>query len=215
MFDERNATADELWEWCLLEYKSSNFLARRLFDGFFSNLRSILSHAKATDRVLEVGCGAGESSDRVIKMIGQAHFEVSDYDERYVSKIRQKKPHLNVSRESVYALEREDASFDWVVMLEVLEHLEQPETALRELFRVSRKNVVISVPREPLWRTLNMLRGRYISDWGNTPGHLQHFSAARLRRLIGPHANIVQIRKPVPWLMVWARKKTAASGEFD
>jgi ubiquinone/menaquinone biosynthesis C-methylase UbiE len=37
-------------------------------------------------------------------------------------------------------------SFDTVLMIEVLEHLPEPISALREAFRVAKKNVLISVP---------------------------------------------------------------------
>jgi ubiquinone/menaquinone biosynthesis C-methylase UbiE len=37
-------------------------------------------------------------------------------------------------------------SFDTVLMIEVLEHLPEPIIALREAFRVAKKNVLISVP---------------------------------------------------------------------
>ena len=36
--------------------------------------------------------------------------------------------------------------------------------------------LLVCVPREPLWRGLNMARGAYLKDLGNTPGHLNHWS---------------------------------------
>ena len=66
-------------------------------------------------------------------------------------------------------------AFEAVVCTEVLEHLEEPEKALRELLRVTRRWVILSVPREPLWRVLNMVRGAYLRHFGNTPGHIGGF----------------------------------------
>ena len=41
--------------------------------------------------------------------------------------------------------------------------------------------LLVSVPREPLWRGLNMARGAYMRDLGNTPGHVNHWSKRALR----------------------------------
>ncbi len=38
------------------------------------------------------------------------------------------------------------------------------------------RHLLVSVPREPLWRALNMARGAYWRELGNTPGHLNHWS---------------------------------------
>ena len=38
------------------------------------------------------------------------------------------------------------------------------------------------MPREPLWRGLNMARGAYLKDLGNTPGHVNHWSKRSFHR---------------------------------
>jgi len=90
------------------------------------------------------------------------------------------------TRESIYELPRPAASVDTVVCLEVLEHLGDPEAGLRELARVTQRHVILSVPREPLWRLLNMARGAYLRDWGNTPGHLRNY----LRTVARPPSGV-------------------------
>ena len=44
---------------------------------------------KNIDKVLEVGCGTGESSKRIGSFFKNKHFEVSEYEERYVSKLKE------------------------------------------------------------------------------------------------------------------------------
>ena len=69
---------------------------------------------------------------------------------------------------------------------EVLEHLEDTEAAVNVLAQIATPYLVVSVPREPLWRILNLARGAYLKDLGNTPGHVQHWSTASFLRLLEP-----------------------------
>ena len=94
-----------------------------------------------------------------------------------------------------------------MLAVEVLEHLPDPAGALRELARIARRDIVVSVPNEPTWRALNLVRGSYISDWGNTPGHIQHWSSKRFSTLVGEHFDVVTVRKPLPWTVVTARAR--------
>ena len=105
---------------------------------------------------------------------------------------------------SAYELPFADGEFDLVAAIEVFEHLERPEAALAEMARVARRHVLVSVPREPLWRAANLASGRYLSDLGNTPGHIQHFSRRGIATLVGSAADVVQISGPLPWTVVLA-----------
>ncbi|MCU0373627.1 MAG: class I SAM-dependent methyltransferase [Ignavibacteria bacterium] len=204
--DEENATADELWDYCLLEYKNRNLITKRLFDNFFSRLAEIIKTFESDSRILEVGCGAGESSKNIIAFLKGQYFEASDFDKRYVEKLKSMKPKYRITVESVYSLNRNDNEFDHIIMTEVLEHLDDYRLALKELFRVARKSVVISVPNEPLWRILNMVRFRYLRDLGNTPGHLNHFSKKSLIKELKEFGTIKKVFTPVPWIMIECEK---------
>ncbi len=71
-----------------------------------------------------------------------------------------------------------------VVTSEVLEHMEDPERALGQLLGVCGGYLLVTVPNEPIWRILNMARGKYWRRLGNTPGHVQHWNKRTLRKLI-------------------------------
>lgn len=87
----------------------------------------------------------------------------------------------------------------------MLEHLERPEDALRILREVAKGWVILSVPREPLWRIMNMARGKYLGDLGNTPGHVQHWSHRGFVEMVSRHLEIVSVRLPMPWTMLLCR----------
>jgi hypothetical protein len=63
------------------------------------------------------------------------------------------------------------------------------------------------VPREPIWRLLNMMRGKYIGSLGNTPGHLQHWSTSEFRKFVAPVFNVVEVRTPLPWTILLMQRK--------
>ncbi len=99
-----------------------------------------------------------------------------------------------------------DGTFDLVLAVEVLEHLPDPARALDELARVARPGAtaVLSVPSEPLWRALNLARGKYVGELGNTPGHIQHWTPRSFRRLVSRRFEVRAVRRPVPWTVLAA-----------
>lgn len=205
-------TPDELWDFIRLEYQSQNPISKKLYSNFYNKINFILeNYIKENDKLLEVGCGAAESSLRIHatldKLKFDTNFEASEFDNRYVEKINSLNYPFKVIQESVYELTRKDDEFNMVFLLEVLEHLEMPEAAIKELFRISSKYVVISVPNEPIWRMANMARLQYLKDFGNTPGHINHFNHSKLNKLVKPYGKIVKVFKPFPWIIIVVEKQ--------
>jgi len=130
---------------------------------------------------------------------------VSEYNADSVRKMREGGFPVRVKQESVYELQREDKSFECVMLLEVLEHLEDYQKALEELRRVAKKFMVIGTPNEPIWRILNVLRGKYLSKWGNSPGHINHWSSSALVRLLSEFGIVERVYKPLPWTIALVR----------
>jgi 2-polyprenyl-3-methyl-5-hydroxy-6-metoxy-1,4-benzoquinol methylase len=98
-----------------------------------------------------------------------------------------------------------DNEFDLACAIEVLEHVPNPEHTVAEMARCAGRHLLVSVPREPLWRMLNMARGAYWSDLGNTPGHLNHWSKSSFVRLLSQYGEVAQARSPFPWTMLLVR----------
>ena len=78
----------------------------------------------------------------------------------------------------------------------------EPEATLAEMARVARGHLLVSVPREPLWRGLNMARGAYWRDLGNTPGHVNHWSKRGFVSLLSRYGTVEEARSPFPWTML-------------
>lgn len=192
------------------KYKNPNRIARYLTDQFFHKLQSIITGLPESASLLEVGCGPGESTRRIVKMLNGQQFEASEFEARLVQLHQQQGFPVPIKQESVYELNRPDNAFDCVLLLEVLEHLDDVEKALEEIFRIAKRSVIISVPNEPLWRILNFCRGKYWGQLGNTPGHINHWSSSGFMELIGRYGQVVSVHKPIPWTIVHAQVNKGA-----
>lgn len=190
------------------KYESRNPVARRLLQGYFTALAE-LCKCLAPTRVLEVGCGEGYLTRTLCRWWPPADVVGIDLSPELFEFSDPSSSRARFLSQSAYELGFAASSFDLVVAAEVLEHLEEPERALDEVDRVASDYVILSVPREPLWRILNLIRLTYLRDWGNTPGHFQHWSTAAFKDLVASRFETVAVRNPLPWTMILARKKDA------
>lgn len=192
------------------KYGSKNPLVNWMMAGFDTALQNFVS-AAAPNTIHEVGCGEGywvmtwavegrqvrgtDFSEQVIHMAQQ------NAEERGLD------PALFEAR-SIYDVDPAVDSADLIVCCEVMEHVDDPEAAFQALTKVAKKDLIVSVPREPLWRALNMARGKYLTDFGNTPGHINHWSSAGIERLAAKYFDVVSVAKPLPWTMIHCRTKS-------
>lgn len=189
------------------KYTKTGSIGNFLVKNFFKKIKDI-SPTEETGNVLEVGCGAGYSLVHLQKYYDtKVSFSACDIDPELVRLAKEKNPNVMCEVGSIYDLPYKDKSFDTVYCLEVMEHLEDPKKALEELARVTRKNIIISTPNEPIWRFLNCARLKYLSNLGNTPGHINHWSSKKLSNLISNYFEIKKIKKPLPWTIVYGKAK--------
>lgn len=188
------------------KYATRNPIARYLFENFLKTGYRFLSPVTPLS-ILEVGCGEGKLSSLLHNWKPDAQVFGVDISERVFDQSILRSANVQVAVQSAVALGFPDRSFDLVVAVEVLEHLEEPELALAELRRVARRHLLLSVPREPLWRVLNLARLSYLSNWGNTPGHVQHWSSREFVDLVSQYLLPVQVEMPIPWTMILAVKE--------
>ena len=206
MVSERLAPADLVAGNVYDKYHTGNPIARRLMNGFMSAFDRLLEIGER-ESLLEVGCGEGYLMSRISEAFPLSHRVGCDLSFEIVELAHnQGCPEVPFLQASVYELPWPDESWDVVVACEVLEHLEYPEQALKEMRRVCRRACLVSVPREPVWRLANLARMKYLTRLGNTPGHVQRFSTAAFTDLVGRHFSVEQVLQPFPWTMIWSVK---------
>jgi 2-polyprenyl-3-methyl-5-hydroxy-6-metoxy-1,4-benzoquinol methylase len=190
------------------KYQSGNPIARKLMAGFMGGFDALVSRTDARS-AFEVGCGEGHLSMRLLErgidtrgmdleaeVVAEANeaARAAGHGERFTAG-------------SVYDFAPGEITADLIVCCEVLEHLPDPARALDILSRQQAGHWLFSVPREPIWRVLNLARGKYVGQLGNTPGHLQHWSTRAFRAFVSTRFDLVELRRPLPWTMILCRGK--------
>lgn len=184
------------------KFNTTNPIARHLMNGFLDSFRELF--AEVSDDVqslLEVGCGEGHMLD-VVNGLKPIPSHGIDVEMSVLAEAKKRRPEANIIFADGHHLPYADRSFDFTMACEVLEHVHQPARVLAEIKRVTRRYAIFSVPREPIWRVLNMARGKYWGHLGNTPGHIQHWSTNAFLNEVSAHFRIVAYRQPLPWTMV-------------
>jgi 2-polyprenyl-3-methyl-5-hydroxy-6-metoxy-1,4-benzoquinol methylase len=189
------------------KYGSTNPVVRRLMAGFERTLDELLS-AAAPSSVLDVGCGEGVLTCRWAQRLAPRRVVGIDLEDPAIQAEwdRRRAPNLEYRINKAENLPFADGEFGLAAAIEVLEHVPDPEHTLAEMARVASGHLLVSVPREPLWRALNMARGAYLRDFGNTPGHLNHWSKRSFVKLLSRHGEVVEARSPFPWTMLLVRR---------
>lgn len=192
------------------KYGSANPLVRRLMTGFQAVLDELLARAAregGVASVLDVGCGEGVLTERWARRLDPAPVTGLDLDDPKLAAEWQARSRENLQFRTGAAEELPfgDCEYDLVAAIETLEHVGDPARAVSEMARVARRHLLVSVPREPLWRGLNLARGAYVRRLGNTPGHLNHWSKRGIAGLLARHGEVVELRSPFPWTVALVR----------
>jgi ubiquinone/menaquinone biosynthesis C-methylase UbiE len=189
------------------KYSARNPAIRLLTERWVANLDRVFGQVSREvggrpARALEVGCGEGVIADKLHRRFGSVvALDLPDAGlradwSRYVGP--------QFLHASAHELPFADDQFEVVVAAEVLEHLPDPHKGLQEMARVGRRHLVLSVPREPIFRSCNLVAGRYVRELGNTPGHLNHWSKGGFVGFVAQVAEVREVTSPFPWTCIWA-----------
>ncbi|MCW3033981.1 MAG: hypothetical protein QOK19_2280 [Solirubrobacteraceae bacterium] len=188
------------------KYGSNNPVVKRLMAGFEGDLQELFTRADAAS-VLDVGCGEGVLVHRWALERPGTRLVGIDLEEPSIQAgwAEREAPNLEYRVMGAENLPFADDEFELASAIEVLEHVPDPEHTVAEMARCANRHLLVSVPREPLWRMLNIARGAYWSELGNTPGHLNHWSRRAFVALLSRHGKVVEVRSPFPWTMLLVR----------
>jgi 2-polyprenyl-3-methyl-5-hydroxy-6-metoxy-1,4-benzoquinol methylase len=135
-----------------------------------------LRRYRTSGRLLDVGCGAGA----VLRTMSADGWHAEGQDVSEAAADRLEKEGFRIHREALEQLAAENASFDVVVMSEVIEHLRAPDVTLRAVKRLLRPGGALYLTT-PNFGSLSrwVLRDQWRAI--DLPGHLSYFDHRSLR----------------------------------
>lgn len=190
------------------KYRTGNPIARWLMDGFLGAFDSLCARVPVS-AALEIGCGEGELSIRLARRGFQVRGCDISADIIDEARLRAKAARVDATfwTQPIESIDVAAERAPLVVCCEVLEHLDDPDRAVDILAELTLSHLLVSVPREPLWRVLNMARGKYLAELGNTPGHVNHWSRQAFLKLLERRFEVMDVRSPLPWTMALCRRR--------
>ncbi|MGJ8664212.1 MAG: class I SAM-dependent methyltransferase [Marinicella sp.] len=191
------------------KYDSKNIISQKLIAGFMNTIDVLTQNINQDiSNITECGCGQGHVNRQLEHLFPEAKIKGFDIakDDILIADSEKLLSSTQFYHKSIYDLDQTDSA-QLMVCCEVLEHLVEPHSALKKMAACKADYYLFSVPNEPIWRILNMARGKYLKDWGNTPDHRNHWSTRKFCKFISTELNVLVVKKPLPWSMVLATSK--------
>ncbi len=174
------------------------FLIRRFHDEVVRLLEAVPHSA-----ILDLGCGEGFVLDHLLASGIDADLVGIDRSSTAIASARSRLgTAIDLVQGDVTSLEDLPRPFEVVMMLEVLEHLDEPDATLDLLRDLSTGHVIVSVPHEPFFRGLNLIRFKNLKRLGSDPEHVHHWTKRGFERLVGRRFEIVDRGRAFPWTLL-------------
>ncbi len=182
------------------KHTSKNPLKKIFIGNFFKTVLNQLKNLNL-ENILDVGCGEGFTLNKLKENnVGKKYLGI-DYSKTAIEIGKKLYSDLDLKTGNIYKLGFKDNSFDLVICSEVLEHLENPKKGLKELIRVSKKYILLSVPNEPFFEIFNF------TQWGKDIGHINHWTSFGFRKFVeSEKVKIIYFKTPFPWAVVLLEK---------
>jgi len=183
------------------KYINKNFFHRfflnRFLDAIYYEIDTL-----SPNTILDFGCGEGFFL-KAMRDRGLSEKKILGVDNREnaIKRATTLIPEYDFRCTDIFQINPHNFQFDIVIAIEVLEHLYQPQRVLKHLNVLSSKHVLFTVPFEPWFRIINLLRGRDILRLGNHPEHINHWSPKGFRKFLEPHINIKKLYVQFPWIV--------------
>jgi SAM-dependent methyltransferase len=184
------------------KYANKNYIHQFVLKRFFNTIAQEIGNVPRED-VLEFGCGEGlllqELKKRKIyfkSLIGL------DIREEALEQARLLHPEYQFEKKDILRWNCNPKSFDLIIASEVLEHLIEPERAMARLTELSRNEMLLTVPWEPWFRLMNLLRGRDIRHFGNHPEHINKWGFNEFVHFLSKYTVVKSARISFPFIIV-------------
>src|SRR5258705_54758 len=154
---------------------SDNPIHQRLLKAY------VIAAGKVKGNLLEVGCGEGRGIDWLMPKVD--NYSAIDKIVAVVEKLKAKHPEGNIISGNIPPLPYTDNTFDCVVSFQVIEHIKDDHSFLKEISRVLKPNgyAMISTPNRPMSLSRN-------------PWHEREYTADELTALAKKYFGSVEMK---------------------
>ncbi len=166
---------------------------RLKFDFLFDVLK--LSEPK---QILEVGCGAGKFIFSLADEFPDAHFTGIDISNSAILKASQnnRRNNIHFSVADAQQMNFDEGSFDAIIVLDVLEHVNDPEKVIQDCYRFLKPGGVIHtfIPCEAqsIYWIAEKVLGFHTKE--KSVGHIQRFTRKQAKALIETKMSVTDIK---------------------
>lgn len=189
------------------KHESRNPIKQALIRAFHAKAIELVRRA-APKTILELGCGEGYVLSALADAGIDAELSGVELSERAVKIARERLgDRATIEHRDARELIADGRRFDLVMMLEVLEHIRDPEQMLPILDRLSTGWLLLSVPWEPLFMASNFLSGKNLRRLGNDPDHVNHWGRRGFEKFVATRFDIIEMPIVFPWTMALARSR--------
>jgi len=190
-----------------LKYQSKNIIKNNLLKKFLIGLffKKIYREIKKSNskNIIDLGCGEGFLENYLKDKNVDLKITGVDINHKAINYARKNNSQFKFLVDDILNLKMK-GNFDLAMMLEVLEHLNQPKKAVRAASLLS-KRLLVSVPWEPWFSWLYLLVGLNIKRRGKHPEHCQFFNPRSLEELLKNYFKKVEVNSNWPWLVAFAQ----------
>ena len=160
---------------------------------------TIFKHVpKGTGALVEVGCGEGLLTEKAMKRFPDKDVSAIEPNPENVEIC--KSFGINVTEGSVYQLPFEDDSIDCVLFIEVVEHLDDPELALKELSRIVKPGgrLIMLFPNDGAVKLARIILLKFKEAYYNA-GHVRQWTPRAARDIFKRNGLSVTNTKNMPF----------------
>lgn len=144
---------------------------------FRPRFKTLADWISPKSNVLEIGCGDGFFAD-MIKRLKDVNYHGADLSSQAIGILKERGLDGEVLDASKDLGRFADNSFDFVVMSEFIEHVQNSEEVLLHASRIAKRGVLVTVPNIAYWKwRLQLLYGIFPKQYAVTPSeHVRFWS---------------------------------------
>lgn len=187
------------------KYKTKNPLKFFIIKKFIENILTEVEN-KNPGKILDIGGGEGILAELIEKKLNKK-VNILDIDKEDIF-FAKKYFNKTVIYGNLYNLPFLSNSYDMVICLEVLEHIENLEKSLEEIKRISSKNIILSVPNSFLFRIGNIVSFKNLRRLGESPDHKNYFNIKKINSLISQYFTVEKIICSSVWIIIICKKNS-------